>query len=355
MARSNILITFFVLAVLGAGVPMLAQTGQRARPRVAGPATAAQCVLTGAYRIDVENSDKLYSAVRGATGKVPFQEQQQFFMDLSVRLTPPDLLAIECRGNRVSVGSSRSEKVTFLADGKLRRERQADGTIVNSRITMARDSLTFTSTGKAEDNLNVVFRSINGGRRLHVTRRIYAEQLAQPVVIQSFYNKLSDTVDWDVYNGRLIAGRTDIDADPLPTTRSVSDRSNGNRNEAAQDLREALDEWIDATNRRDIDAQMTFYMPQLKAFYLSRNASREAVRREKNRAFLGARSIDIRAEEPEIILQDSGRIAVMRFRKSYRIVDRAKTNSGIVVQELRWRRTPSGWRIFSERDVRVIR
>ena len=72
-------------------------------------------------------------------------------------------------------------------------------------------------------------------------------------------------------------------------------------------------------------------------------------------AFRAARSVDISAEEPEIVFQNGGRTAVMRFRKRYRIAERTRTRSGEVVQELRWQKTPSGWRIFSERDVRVIR
>ena len=59
--------------------------------------------LTGVYRIDIPASDKLYSVVAGASSKVPFSEQQRFFIDLAVRLTPPDLLAIEQRGTRVSL------------------------------------------------------------------------------------------------------------------------------------------------------------------------------------------------------------------------------------------------------------
>jgi hypothetical protein len=40
----------------------------------------------------------------------------------------------------------------------------------------------------------------------------------------------------------------------------------------------------------------------------------------------------------------------MRFRKRYRIGARG----GEVLQELRWRRTPSGWKIVGERDLRVL-
>jgi hypothetical protein len=59
-------------------------------------------------------------------------------------------------------------------------------------------------------------------------------------------------------------------------------------------------------------------MPELKSFYLARNASRNVVRGEKVR-LAAAKSIDIRAAEPEIIFQDGGRTAIMRFRKKYKV------------------------------------
>ena len=66
--------------------------------------------------------------------------------------------------------------------------------------------------------------------------------------------------------------------------------------------------------------------------------------------------MEIRAGEPEIIFQDGDRTAIMRFIKEYKIADRSRTKSGVVVQELRWQREADGeWRIFSERDIRVIR
>jgi hypothetical protein len=168
---------------------------------------------------------------------------------------------------------------------------------------------------------------------------------------------VSDTVDWNTYGGETTAKRQLREEDtrrprplsPGPRTSTVNGNSDASR------LRRDLNDWIAATNGRDIERQMTFYMPALQAFYLTRNTSRSSVRAEKLRAFSTARSIDIRAEEPEIIFQDGGRTAVMRFRKEYRIVDRVRTRSGEVVQELRWQRTPDGWRIYSERDVRVIR
>ncbi|MFL6468688.1 MAG: hypothetical protein ACJ72Z_12090 [Pyrinomonadaceae bacterium] len=314
------------------------------------------CPLTGSYRINVVESDKMYSVVKDATSTVPFGDQQRFFLDLSTRLTPPDMLAIECNGNRVSVGSSRAPKITYLADGRVRQERSLRGNVVNSKVAMNRDSITFTSNGPGEDNVNVAFQSIDGGSRMGVTRRIYADQLPEPIVIRTVYDKIADQVDWTSYDTSTVA-RTNRDkqaTSPITPASSIVGRSS-RENDFAVALRQHLKTWVDATNRRDIAAQMQFYMPEMKAYYLTRNVPQSLVRAEKNRIFSGLRVVDIRAGEPEIIFQDNGRTAVMRFIKEYKLSGRTSTKSGVVVQELRWQRSGNEWRIFSERDIRVIR
>ena len=327
-------------------------SAQAVRERGKRSVCASPNGLTGVYSIDVESSDRLYSVIEGASSKVPYGDQQQFFIDLAVRLTPPDMLAIECNGNRISLGSSRSSRVEFTADGITRNVRNAEGRIVRTRIGLEPNRLVFTSTGKSDDNLTFTFTPIENGRRLRVTRRISAEELIEPVVIQTVYNKISDIARWDIYGesgtDTQIARQNENPVSPK-TSRPV----NLKNNEAAE-LRNALIQWISATNARNIERQMTFYMPVLKAFYLSRNAPQNAVRLEKSRAFAGARSIDIRAEEPEIIFQNNGRTAIMRFRKKYNIESGSRNRRGEVVQELRWQKTNSGWRIFSERDIKVI-
>jgi ketosteroid isomerase-like protein len=311
--------------------------------------------LNGVYRIDADGSDKLYSVIEGATSNVPYSDQQQFFMDLAVRLTPPDLLALECRGNRISLGSSRSPRINFVADGVNRNVRSTDGRVVRSRIGFERNSLIFTSSGGSEDSLNFTFTPLENGKRLRVTRRITSRELIEPVVIQTFYNRIAEVARWDVFDDAQVAGRTikqDTEKNsPTPVPRA---RSTGVESGKADAIREALTQWIDATNAHNIPKQMSFYMPELKAFYLARNTSRDSVRVEKTRAFAGAKLIDIRAEEPEIIFQHGGRTAVMRFRKKYRVENGSRIRRGEVVQELRWQQTNGGWRIFSERDIRVI-
>jgi hypothetical protein len=331
-------------------------SAQNTRGRMAGNVCSPASGFNGVFQIDIDGSDKLYSVIEEAASNVPFAEQQQFFIDLAVRLTPPDLLAIECDANRVSLASSRAPRVEFSADGVTRSARGSDGRIVRSRIAFERNNLVFNSTGST-DNVSFTFTPLENGRRLRVTRRISSRELIEPVVINTIYNKISDIARWDVFVGNAQATRRTTDSDTGKTASSAIPRArtvSGDNNDAAY-LREALNDWISATNARNIEKQMLFYMPQLKAFYLTRNTPRSAVRAEKNRAFLNARSIDIRAAEPEIIFQDGGQTAIMRFRKKYNIQTRTRTNSGEVIQELRWQRSGGEWKIFSERDIRVLR
>ncbi|MGB7924272.1 MAG: hypothetical protein WCF57_13600 [Pyrinomonadaceae bacterium] len=314
-------------------------------------AVEAKSALTGVYRIDVASSDKLYSVVAGASSNLPFGEQQRFFMDLAVRLTPPDLLAIEHRGRAISIASSRASRINFDADGVTHTERAADGHLIRTHAALYGDQLRVDTSGSRDDKFNVTFDPIDNGRRLRVTRRIYAEQLNQPVVIQSIYNKISEVAQWSIAI-ETQAGTPDRPGLPSTTGTSAAARI---EDDQANALRASLDQWVAATNARDITQLMTFYMPEVKAFYLARNVSQAAVRAEKARAFREADVIEVHAQEPEIIFPLQTQMAVMRFRKRYVIKERSRQRQGEVIQELRWQRIKDRWRIISERDVKVIR
>jgi ketosteroid isomerase-like protein len=355
--------------VLCAALACLGQTASSTSPAqrrrtvnassAASRRNVADAQLTGLYRIDPARSDRLYSVVAGATSNLPFGEQQKFFIDLTVRLTPPDLLSIERRGGRVTLASSRAPRITFEADGLTHSERSGNGQIVNTRATLRANSLNVSVSGGSADRFSVAFEPLEDGRFLRVTRRLHNEQLNEPVIIRSVYEKISDAAEWNIYGEPSRPATTPpggiIASTPAVTNDAAAASPIAGGDETAFFLRRALDDWIAATNARDIERQMSYYPPVMRAFYLTRNAPRAAVRAEKERVFLQARTIDVRAAAPELIIQEQGRAAVMRFRKSYRIEGGGRNRSGEVVQELRWQLTPQGWKIFSERDVRVIR
>jgi serine/threonine protein kinase/ketosteroid isomerase-like protein len=141
---------------------------------------------------------------------------------------------------------------------------------------------------------------------------------------------------------------------PAQSSASNSDSTRAESKDTLTELRTLRDEWIAATNARDIDRQLSFYAPTLEAFYLQRGVSRQSVRAEKTRLLTQVSAVDVRAGEPEINLSGDGRTATMRFRKSWDFKG-AQPSSGEVIQELRWMKTDAGWKITSERDIQVIR
>lgn len=120
------------------------------------------------------------------------------------------------------------------------------------------------------------------------------------------------------------------------------------------ELHSAVTDWVAATNARDLNAQIAFYPDRVPAFYRWRNASRAAVFAEKRRVFERAELIDIKIEPPQILIGEDGASARMYFRKQYAIVGERIEREGEVLQELRWVRTAGGWKIVSERDLRVL-
>lgn len=154
---------------------------------------------------------------------------------------------------------------------------------------------------------------------------------------------------------RTRAGSTEADGADNAASAGRDDAAANERPEDAQAaLRGALDDWIAATNKRDIGKQLSFYGPKMSAFYRSRNTSLSDVRGEKERAFARADAVDVRAGNPDIKLGPDGQTATMLFRKRYQITGGGEDRRGEVLQELRWRRVGGKWKIVSERDVRVL-
>ncbi len=338
--------TLFLLFTVAAGAHVAARAQQRR-----GAPAAADAGLTGVYRLNVELSDRLYSVVSSASSNLPFGEQQRFFIDLTERITPPDQLAIRRRGSVVEIASSRAPRTTFNADGRERVERVGRATS-RERAVLAGDSLTLSSESGRGESYRVTFTPVDGGSRLRVTRRISFRELNQPVVLHSVYDRISDVARWEIYGEPRrdsTAGRSVV----APLAGEHVERS-GEASEAGA-LRAELGRWVEATNVKDIAGQMDFYAPRLRAYYLTRDTPRDFVRADKSRVFSKASAVAISAEEPEIVFLEGGSAAVMRFRKRYEVRGGPQSGRGEVIQELRWRKTARGWKIYSERDIRVIR
>jgi hypothetical protein len=123
---------------------------------------------------------------------------------------------------------------------------------------------------------------------------------------------------------------------------------------ARRELLTVAFQWLDATLARDFAAQDRFYPETMEAFYLWRDVPKSAVLAEKRRVFEQATTIRMNMEPPQILVDAGASSARMYFRKEYRIEGRIN-REGEVLQELRWVKGDDGWKIASERDIRVIR
>jgi hypothetical protein len=215
------IVTIFLLLAL-VGLSVNAQTQRRRAPRRAParatPVAPINSQLTGTYRLDTTRSDDARATAEKAVSDLSSQVQVRVLDEVMMPLEAPYMLAIERRGNMITIASSNAPRIAFAADGQERSEAAANGSIVRSRATLYGDRLEVGATGDRSSNLNVTFESLDGGRRLGVTRQIFAKQLAQPIVVRSFYDKTSELAQWNNIGGPQVYSedtRTDTAATPF--------------------------------------------------------------------------------------------------------------------------------------------
>jgi ketosteroid isomerase-like protein len=141
---------------------------------------------------------------------------------------------------------------------------------------------------------------------------------------------------------------------PSPQATANADSAGGSEKERGA-LRSTVDSWLAAHNTRNLSQVTNFYMPNVSAFYRAQNTSRAAVRAEKARLFREPALSIKRTSDPQITFAGDGLTATMTFRKSYSRGTGAQTDTGEVLQEIVWQKTNRGWKIISERDLRVLR
>ena len=143
-----------------------------------------------------------------------------------------------------------------------------------------------------------------------------------------------------------------VKTNPLSAT-SSSDEQRAQGDLAS--LRGSLDAWVAATNARDLEKLLQFYNPEIDAYYRARKVDQDFVRADRIRLFQRADSIDVSVGAPEITMSSDDRTATMKFRKGYVMKVQGRERRGDVIQQMQWRRTDEGWKIVTERDLRVLR
>jgi hypothetical protein len=156
--------------------------------------------LTGTFRLDSSRSDNPRDIADRVTRSLSENERQNVHDRIFARLESPAMLAIERHGSTMTMASSRAQQSTFEADG-IERQEQVSGRSSRVTATLTGDQLGVRSTGYRESDFTVTFESIENGRRLRVRRELYSDRLNEPVIVNSIYDRTSDTPQWNIYNG----------------------------------------------------------------------------------------------------------------------------------------------------------
>jgi hypothetical protein len=185
----------FVLALMVMAQPILVVKAQQGRNQ------RASSLLTGTWQLDVSRSDNVDDVVEQAVRGLPASERERARNRVSRKLDAPETIAIEQRGRRFTMASTRAPQATFDADGRSRTETTERGRSVRTNATLRGDQLVINRTGSQGSDYNVTFEPTDRGQGMLVIRTIYAERFPEPIVVSSLYEKTSDIAQLNLYSG----------------------------------------------------------------------------------------------------------------------------------------------------------
>ena len=168
--------------------------------------------LNGTFRLNTSRGDDARQAVDAATRNLSAAERQRVYDSLLRRLDPPQMIAIERRGQAVTIASTRAPQINFTADGREQVETTQAGRQIRVRAAFQGDVLTITRTGERANDFTVTFDPVDNGRELLVTRSLYSDRVNQPVVVRTYYDRTADVAQLNVYDTNREGGNVGVGA-----------------------------------------------------------------------------------------------------------------------------------------------
>ncbi|MEP6946236.1 MAG: hypothetical protein ABJA02_09990 [Acidobacteriota bacterium] len=156
--------------------------------------------LSGTYSLDAAKSESLDDAI----GNINITSSQR--QDLKEKLDPPAQIAIDIRGDQVTLATSNASPVTIVADGRDKSEPDGKGATIRLKAALNGSDLVVSSLG-GETDYTVTFTSLDSGRTLKVSRRMTTEYLDQTVFAESIYNKSDNNAGLGIDSGKNIDPR----------------------------------------------------------------------------------------------------------------------------------------------------
>ena len=162
--------------------------------------TNADARFTGTYRLDSTRSDNARTVADNATRYIRTNNRSRINDNLISRLTAPEMLAVERQGLRVMLASTVAPQVSLDVDDREHIESYPNGRQSRVRASFAGDTLTIVSNGDRANDFTAIFTSLDNGRRMMVTRRVFAEGLNQSVETKSYYDRTDERAQFNVFS-----------------------------------------------------------------------------------------------------------------------------------------------------------
>lgn len=166
-----------------------------------GSTNSGEYGLTGTYRLNNTRSDNTADIVDREVSRINSRDRELARRDLMEKLDAANTLAIDVRGKQVTLASDKGPQVNFIADGSDRFENLPNGKSVRVRATVKDESLSVSTTGDRENDFNVKFELTDNGDGISVTKRVTNEYLRRTVLVQSYYERISDVAQLNIYDG----------------------------------------------------------------------------------------------------------------------------------------------------------
>jgi hypothetical protein len=194
-------LTIFV-ALTGLWLTASAQTQSNSYSQGSSRYGYSNSRLSGTWRLNAGRSDDPNAAAERATRNLAVNDRQRARENLLRRLGAPEMLAIDRRGREITMASSQGPQVAFEANGVETVETTRNGRERRTRVTLVGERLSVRSLGDRGSDYEAVFESLDGGRRLRVTRSLYTERVGQVVVSRSVYDRVSDVAQLNLDRDR---------------------------------------------------------------------------------------------------------------------------------------------------------
>lgn len=156
--------------------------------------------FTGTYQLDTARSENIADIL--LSSNVQGNNRQ----DLESKLTAPEQIALQIRGNQVTLASTKAAPITITADGNEKTE-NVGGKTVRLRAALRGQELTVSSLG-GETDYTIIFMTADNGKTLKVTRRITTDYLRETIFAESIYNRTNAVAGLGIDNNTTDASDT---------------------------------------------------------------------------------------------------------------------------------------------------